>query len=121
MGVWCNGPSSNTAWKANVPASISDQAATYTTYDSLTQGKRDSWSIFLMFTRDFTLGKIRKWVTDVWGAGTITDAILTAGTEIATRAQNILGGTSKTEGGVTALNRNYDGQVDTSELARLVN
>lgn len=123
--AWCNGAASpaQPAWRLNVPAQDADEAATYTTYDSLIAGKRDSWGIFLRFNRDFSRNKVRNWVTDVWGnatAGSIAEAVLQAGTESATRAQAAIGGTSKTTGTVTALDRNYVGLVSQAEVNRLV-
>ena len=122
--AWCNAASASDAWKAANPAQSSDEAAVYTTYDSLTQGKRDSWSIFLMFPRDFTKAKIRNWVTDVWGAstsGSISEGILQAGTEKATNAQVALGGNAVSTGSVSALKRNFAGLCDQSDANWLVN
>ena len=124
LGAWCNGASSTLAWRTSVPAQDSDEAATYTTYDSLVQGKRDSWAIFLMFSRNFTKAKIRNWIVDVWGAATassIAEAILQSGTEFATNAQVALGGTTRTTGTVSALSRTWAEQVSVEELSKLVN
>ena len=122
--AWCNAASATLAWRGTVPAQDSDEAATYTTYDSLAQGKRDSWDIFLKFNRDFTKAKIRNWIVDVWGAAiasSIAEAILQAGTELATKAQVVFGGTSPTTGTVTALKRSWAGLVDQSDANWLVN
>jgi hypothetical protein len=123
LELWCNAASSTQAWRSAVPAQSVDEAATYTTYDSLVQGKRDSWAIFLMFPRDFTKSKIRGWVTDVWGSATlnsISEAILIAGTEAATNAQAAIGGTARSTGTVTAINRNFSEAVTTAEVAYLI-
>lgn len=125
---YCNGttfPGSPVlAWNVNVQPQTSDEAATYTTYDTLTQGKRDSWRIFLLFARNFSKNRIRNWVTDVWGAataGSVAEAILQGATESATFAQNAIGGTARTTGTVTATDRNYVALLDQDDVNWLVN
>jgi hypothetical protein len=126
--AWCNAPSTTLAWRTTVPASDSDEAARYTTYDSLAQGKRDSWSIFLMFPRSFAKLKVRNWVVDIWGAaivGSISEDILKAGTEFATNAQAALataaGDTTIGTGAVTALIRSFTERVAQEDVNKLVN
>jgi hypothetical protein len=123
--AWCNGAKAATpAWRVSVPIQDSDEAATYTTYDSLVAGKRDSWAIFLKFNRNFSKNKVRNWITDVWGnatANSISEAILQAGTENATNAQAALGGTSRTTGTVTALDRSFTDLVSQPEINVLIN
>ena len=46
LGVWCNNPSTTLAWQSSVAAQVSDEAATYTLFDSIIAGKRDSWGVF---------------------------------------------------------------------------
>jgi hypothetical protein len=122
--AWCNAAKASTpAWRV-ASAQDADEAATYTSYDSLVAGKRDSWAIFLRGSRDFGKAKVRSWVVDVWGAATaasISESILQAGTENATNAQAAIGGPSAATGTVTAVKRNYDQQVTASEAARLLN
>ncbi len=122
--AWCNGASGTLGWRIAVQPQDSDQAATYTTYDSLAQGKRDSWSIFLKFNRNFSVNKVRSWITDVWGAATassIAESILQTGTESMTRAQNVIGGNVKTTGTVSATDRSYTDLVSQDEANKLVN
>ncbi len=111
-------------WGVAITADILDGGATYTTYDSLTQGKRDEWDIFLRYApRNMAKSKNRNTVTDVWGnatAGSVAEAILQAATENATVAQVAIGGTSRTTGTVTALDRNYTGRVTTDECQRIL-
>jgi len=100
-----------------------DEAATYTTYDSLTAGKRDEWALFLRYPRNMAKAKNRGVVTDVWGAataGSIAEAILQAGTYSATNTQAAIGGTSRTTGTVTALDLAYTGQAAQSDANWLV-
>lgn len=118
--AWCNAAKSPTAlaWSVAVQPQTSDEAATYTAYDSLVAGKRDSWALFLGFPRDFSRNKVRAWLTDVWGAataGSIAESILLAGTENATNAQTIIGGNSKTTGTVTAIDRTFSAAVEFGE------
>jgi hypothetical protein len=124
--AWCNAARSPAvaAWGTSVTAQTSDEAAVYTAYDSLAAGKRDSWNLFLRSNRNFGTNKIRNWVTDVWGnatAGSVAESILLAATESATNAQNALGGSSKTTGTVTALDRSFTGQVDDGDVNFFIN
>ena len=124
LGIWCNGPSATLAWQTSVAPQVSDEAATYTLFDSIIAGKRDSWGIFLKFNRDYTKAKIRTWIVDVWGAAiaaSVSESILLSGTVAATNAQNVLGGVLRTTGTVAAINRTYDGIITTAELSQLVN
>lgn len=121
--AWLNGSAGVLAWRTAVQPQESDEAATYTTFDSIVAGKRDSWRLFLGFARNFARNKVRSWVTDVWGnatASSVAEAILQAATENATRAQNIIGGNNKTTGTVTALDRNYTEMVTQDEANWLV-
>jgi hypothetical protein len=122
--AWCNGVSAVLAWLPSVQPQVADEAATYTAFDGIVAGKRDSWRIFLMFPRDFSKNKIRNWITDVWGnstAGSIAEAILQAGTQLATNAQAALGGTTRTTGSVAALSLNFTGLVSQADVNVLVN
>lgn len=121
--AWCNNASLAAAWRTAVPPSDSDEAATYTAYNNMTAGTRDSWSLFLKFSRDLSKVKIRAWVIDIWGnatPGSITEAILQAGVEFATNAQAALGSTPATSGTVTAVVRNYDGRVNADDVAWMI-
>lgn len=123
---WLNGARTPTAlaWRAVVPPQESDEAANYTSYDTLAQGKRDSWAIFLMFSRNYGKNKVRNTVVDVWGAaiaGSVSEAILQTGTTSATNTQHAIGGTSKTTGTVTATDYNFDGAALQSDANWLVN
>lgn len=121
--AWCNNASLVAAWRTAAPASDSDEAATYLSYDNMTAGKRDSWSLFLRFSRDFSKAKIRTWVTDIWGNATpasISEGILKIGVEFATNAQAALGSTPATAGTVTAEVRNYDGRVNADDVAWMI-
>jgi hypothetical protein len=112
------------AWIESVSPQDSDDAPDYSTFDSIAAGKRESWGFFLAFSRDFTRNKTRKWITDVWGnatAGSNAEAILLAGTEKTSRAEVAIGGTSKTTGTVTALDRGFVGDVTLNEIAAMFN
>lgn len=121
LQAWLNAAASpNTpAWMTAAPTLAVEEAPSYTTFDSLSQGKRDSWSLFLRNARDFTRAKVRSWVVDVWGnatAGSNAEAVLLAATESATNAQVMLGGTTRTTGTVSALDRAYAEPVDTGDV-----
>ena len=112
------------AWRNNVPAKDLDTAVTYTTYDALTAGKRDEWSIFLTYApRDMSFGKNRNVVTDVWGAATaasISEAALLASVEPANVAEVALGGSTVATGTVSALKRNFVGAITQSDCVAIL-
>lgn len=121
--AWCNTPTAALAWAVAVPSLAVEEAPSYTTYDSLAQGKRDSWALLLNNPRNFAKNKIRAWVVDVWGnatAGSNSESVLQAGTEGVTNAQAAIGGSSKTTGTVTALDRAFPDAVSFDECAWLV-
>lgn len=110
--AWLNGARTpaTPAWFTAAPQAAVRQAPTYTTYDSLAQGKRDSWVLFLADPQDFTKARTRNWAVDVWGAatgGSNAEAVLLAGTYSATNLQHALGGTSRSTGAVSALDLTY--------------
>ncbi len=112
------------AWIPSVPPVVSDDAPSYSTFDSIAAGKRDSWGFFLAQTRDFTRKKVRDWIVDVWGAAILdsnSEKILLAGTENMRVIEVILGGTDKTTGTVTAKTRNYVGSIDLLDIANIFN
>lgn len=123
--AWCNAQAAPvvSAWRTAVAPQESDEAPSYSTYDALAAGKRDSWVRFLGFSRDFTKAKVRAWVEDVWGASAANnnaEKILKAGTENATNAQVALGGTNRSTGTVTALDRTFFGQVEEADVNKMV-
>jgi len=110
-------------WREIVAEADADEAPDYSTFDTLAAGKRDSWGFFLARPRNFSKNKVRKWITDVWGnatAGSNSEVILQAGVENITVAQNIIGGTVRTTGTVSALARNYVGLVTQDECAKIL-
>lgn len=123
LQTWLNAGTATRGWLSNASPSLLDEAPTYTTYDTLIQGKRDSWVRLLAAARDFTKAKIRNWVTDVWGAATAgsnAEAVLQAGSEPATNVQVILGGPTRVTGTVSALARNYVGSVGDFDTKTLI-
>lgn len=120
---WCNGNSGSKRWLPAADTLAVEEAPSYTTYDTIAQGKRDSWLLFLANPRDFGKPKVRKWVTDVWGnatAGSNAEAVLQAGTVNATRAQVALGGAAEAEGTVSAYDCTYEEDVDLTDATRLI-
>lgn len=123
--AWCNAESATKAWRENVQPQESDEAATYTAFDTLLAGKREAWGIFLMFPRNYSRAKIRAWVIDVWGAAaanSVSAGILNAAQENATNAQVIIGGNAVGATGsvAAALNRNYPFDISQDEVNRLI-
>lgn len=124
--TWLNGERTPTtlAWSKAAPQAAVRQAPTYTSYDSLVAGKRDSWVLLLADPQDFSKAKTRSWVVDVWGAATAgsnAEAVLLAGTYNATNLQNAIGGTLRTTGTVTALDLTFAGSAAMGDAEWLVN
>lgn len=120
LALLLSAPSATRAWRTSAPAADLDDAATYTTFDGLAQGKRDEWAIFLQYApRDMSKAKNRNVVTDVWGpaiAASVSESVLTAGTEFANVAEAAIGGPQRTTGTVAALARNYVGEVSQDDV-----
>jgi hypothetical protein len=108
-----------------VAAKTLDEGADYSTFDSVAAGKRDAWSLFLQYARrDMSKNKNRKVVIDVWGnaiAASVAESILQASLVLATHAEAYLGGGSASTGTVTAIKRNWTGQVTLDEVATILN
>ncbi len=114
--AWYNAARSPTAlaWHISAPALAIEEAPTYTTYDSLAQGKRDSWELFLRSPRDFTRAKVRNWAVDVWGAatgGSNAEAVLQAATFSASNGQFAIGGNTRSTGTVSALDLTWPREI----------
>lgn len=123
LQAWCNAETSTRRWLPNAPVLAVEEAPNYTTYDSLTQGKRDSWELFLHNPRDFGRARVRSWVVDVWGAATAgsnAEAVLLAGTVPATNAQVAIGGATRTTGTVSALDATFEEEVGITDATRLI-
>lgn len=124
MAQWYNGTLTPNvlAWRSNVTPQESDEAPSYSTFDSIVAGKRDSWGFFLNYPRDFSKAKVRNWIVDVWGsatAGSNAEAILTAGTRNITRAENVLGGTNTgSTGTVTARRLTWEGPLSNDDVVQ---
>lgn len=123
LQAWCNAATATKRWLSEAEIKTIAEAPSYTTYDSLTQGKRDSWLMFLRDVRDFGKAKVRAWVVDVWGnatGGSNAEAVLNAGTALATNAQVAIGGTPKATGTVTALDATFEEEVSILDAAKLI-
>lgn len=121
--AWCNGASGTLAWVSAVPVIDAEEAPSYTTYDTLAQGKRDSWLVFLRSSRNFAKNKVRNWITDIWGNatnGSNSEAVLQAGTVQATNAELKFGGPTRTTGTVSAIARSWIGVVSETECKKLI-
>ena len=118
MAAWFNEAASpaETAWGTSVDRRTLDEAATYTTFDALSAGKRDLWRLFIDGApRNMEKAKNRSVVTDVWGTATassIAEAVLQASTRSISRAEKLLGGsTTATTGTVTAKRLSWGGPL----------
>ena len=121
LAEWCNAPSSVDAWQPAMTNRSLFEATNVSKFDNLTAGKRDAWKLMLEFAPiDFARNKMRKAVTDTWGATDSID-VLQACTRKATNAENYLGGNSATENTVAALKLNWSGTVGFMEVADALN
>lgn len=109
------------AWRTNVGPGEVDDNTNWTTFDSLSAGKRDSWQMFLARNRDFTRAKVRSWIVDIWGTGAAAEALMNLGIETATYGQNRLGGTVENIGTISALDRNYVGKFSHDMVSAALN
>lgn len=117
-----NASSSTKAWREVVPAKEVFEAMNLTNFDSLTAGKRDAMRAMLDFSPlDFSRNKIRKAISDIWSVAADRDAILNAATENASRFEMVFGGTSATEGTVTAIKRTVLGPVGLNDVSNALN
>jgi len=121
MAEWYNGAISpvQKVWNTATPAAVIDEASNWTAFDTLSQGKRDSWAFFFNFPRDFTRGKVRSWVTDVWGSatgGSDSEKILLAAQRDAKRGEIVFGGTTRTTGTASALELNWAGSMRSEDV-----
>lgn len=122
IAAYYNGNSGTDAWNTAVSGRDMDEAADYTSYDSILAGKRDAWALFVQLApRDMSKNKNRKVVTDVWGAATaasIAENILKACTRKATRLEALFGGTVVNTGTVSATKLTFEGRVSDSDVAK---
>jgi len=119
-----NLPSATTAWLKTATRQQIFEAMDLTLYDNVAAGKRDAWRMLMDNAPvDFGRNPMRKAVTDVWSAQTAgqRDALLTGLTEFATVAEAALGGTNKTTGGVTALDRSWSGMLGHPDISAALN
>lgn len=120
MAEWLNGASTTDAWRVAVPAQALDEASDITTFDSVSAGKRDAWMLFLAYApRDMSRNKNRKVITDVWGnatAASVSEGILQASVEKATRGELVFGSAAATTGTVTAVKRNWTGLITDADV-----
>jgi hypothetical protein len=115
------------AWNVSVGAQTLDEATPWTSFDTLDSaaagGKKLSWLQVFRFNRDFSKAAMRKWVTDVWGNATAAsnaEAILQACLVNATVAQNAIGGTVRTTGTVSGLDRDFVGSVSQEDCQKIL-
>lgn len=123
LQAWCNAETNTRRWLPEAPVLAVEEAPNYTTYDSLTQGKRDSWNLFLHNPRDFGRGRVRAWVVDIWGtatSGSNAELVLLAGTVPATNAQVAIGGVTRTTGSVSALDAAYEQPISILDTTLLI-
>ena len=118
---WCNLLSAQDAWATALTNKLLFEATDIGKFDNLTAGKRDAWRLMLDFAPvDFTRNKMRKAVTDTWGA-TDSVAVLQACVRKATNGEKYMGGTSATENTVTAWKLNLAGTISIDDVSNSLN
>jgi hypothetical protein len=131
--AWLNGERvpAVSAWRVNVPKQSLLENVTLSSFDTLTQGKRDAFRLMRdlsdISALDASKGSVRNGFADIFAVtGTFTDAAQLgkmmngACIENATRAQHALGFTTPAAvGGVTAIRRNWAELVSPNEASDL--
>lgn len=117
MAGWLNQSGSTDAWMDAAERRTIFEAIDLTKFDALTAGKRDSWRLLMDNAPiDFGRNKMRQAVVDVWGA-TDSVPVLQGLLEKATRAQALLGGTTKTTNTVAGLDRAFMGFLSGADIS----
>jgi hypothetical protein len=123
MADWLNKPKTPNvkAWRSDVSPQELDEETPWVTFDTLTDGKRESWGFIFNYARNFNNSWIRKWVTDVWGSATASSTSETIfnniGVRNITRVEAILGGSATANTGtVTALKLSWEGPVSDVDI-----
>lgn len=127
-----NGPSNQQAWKVKVLAADVFSSLTISTYDNLTAGKRDAFSLLLRMAEagllDVTKTPIRNGLADIFAVtGGYSDATQLAKMlngaciEFATHAEVLYGFTTPAAvGGVTAIRRAQILNLDDVDISLLI-
>lgn len=117
MAGWYNQPSATAAWANAAERAVLFEATNVAKFDGLTAGKRDAWRLMMDNAPiDFGRNAMRKAVQDIWG-NTDSIPVLEDLTEMATRAQALFGGNSKTTNTVTALDRDFEGELASEDIS----
>lgn len=117
---WLNANSTQDAWVTAADKRTLFEAMTVAKFDTLTAGKRDAWVLMLDNAPvDFSRNKNRNAVDDIWAADAA--GVLANLVRKATRAEQILGGTSATNSTVTAWKLNWTGTVSRTEVGEILN
>lgn len=125
---WLNSPSASTVnWSTSAPQVDCEEAPNYIGYESVAQGVRDSWLLFLARNRDFTRLKVRNWVEAIWGtaaANNNAEKVLKAGTAKTTRAQEAIAASADLQpvvhSSVSALKLVFGGLVEDLDAKRII-
>lgn len=131
--AWLNGERTPTAaaWRVNVPKQFLLENVTISSFDTLTQGKRDAFRLMRdlsdISALDASKASVRNGFADIFAVtGGFTDAaqlgkmMSGACVENATHAQYALGfNTPAAVGGVTAIRRNWSELVSFNEASDL--
>jgi hypothetical protein len=118
---WYNTPSTTKAWRADFTKEELFSVLNLTSYDGLTAGKRDSFRlIFDNAPVNFCNDRIRAGVVDIFSA-TDEAAMLNAATEFASNLEMVFGGAVATSAAITAIKRNFVGDVTSWDISVLLN
>ena len=116
LADWCNDNSATKAWMSAASRRDLFEAMNIATYDAVSAGKKDSWQMMMSVAPiDMARAAMRKGILDIFVTAD-ANTMLAALTEWASNAELLLGGNSATSGTVTALKRNWAGEIDAKEL-----
>ena len=117
---WCNSNSTQDAWPHEISISDLFEAGNMATYGALSAGNRESWKMLLDNAPiNMTRNRIRKAVAEIWLSD--ADGVLQRCLRKATNGEKIFGGTSATEGTITALKLNVPGLLTLSDVSDSLN
>lgn len=119
---WCNDFSTTDAWMSQASKRDMFEAINITQYVALLAGAQGAWALLIDNAPiDLRRNKIRNGINNIWGASTQAATVLGNLIEKATKAEVYIGGPSATTNGVTALDRNFVGQLTLLDVGQAMN
>jgi len=129
---WSNANSATAAWRSTVEGSEIYDAHKPKEYQARSGGERGGFDLMVLkpFPSDFTVAKVRNGVAAIFSGTTNSSCrtdIFAAGQELASNAEVAIGGAQASVGGtadmaetITALKRNWEGDVEQADIDWIV-